>query len=144
MRMTVTVRMWRFASCFLFIFLCSFVISENGEFVKTRYIITSTGGNVTIQYTSLGVPFITAQTEEDLFFAQGKIVAENRIWQMEFFRRYMLGTLSEIFGNITLQSDLNHRRMRWVDICTENLLNTPPEYVTHLQYNQYFIQVALF
>ena len=122
-------------------FFCSLTVAVDDEFVKTRYVTTHTGGNVTVQYTSLGVPFITAATEEDLFYTQGRIVAENRIWQMEFFRRYMLGTLSEIFGNITLQSDLNHRRMRWVDICTENLLNTPQQYVDYLKLAFFFMSL---
>jgi len=104
-----------------------------GEFVRTRTVVNPhTERETTVSYTAQGVPFISAGTETDLFFTQGRIVAENRLWQMEFFRRFMLGTLSEIYGNVTLQSDINHRRMRWVQICLKNIENTPSTYLAHL------------
>jgi penicillin amidase len=52
-----------------------------------------------------GVPHIYAQNVEDLFFAQGYVHAQDRLWQMEFNRRVGSGTLSEIFGDVTLSDD---------------------------------------
>jgi penicillin G amidase len=52
-----------------------------------------------------GVPHIYARNEDDLFFAQGYIHAQDRLWQMEFNRRLGSGRLSEIFGEITLEID---------------------------------------
>jgi hypothetical protein len=101
-----------------------------------RVVNPTTQGIANVTYTAQGVPFISADTEADLFFTQGKIVAENRLWQMEFFRRFMVGTLSEIYGNVTLQSDINHRRMRWVDICTKNIANTPAYYLEIVGYGK--------
>lgn len=116
------------------LFVCS-VIGSKTEFVREEYIQNpKTANNVLVQYTAQDIPFITADTEEDLFFAQGKIVAYNRIWQMDFFRRYMLGTLSEIYGNVTLQSDINHRRMNWAGVCLTNIQNTPKEYIDKIGY----------
>src|SRR6266436_5018951 len=34
-----------------------------------------------------GVPHIYAQTVDDLFFAQGYVTAQDRLWQMEWWRR---------------------------------------------------------
>lgn len=52
-----------------------------------------------------GVPHIYAQNIEDLFFAQGYIHAQDRLWQLEFSRRVGSGTLSEIFGDVTINDD---------------------------------------
>ena len=52
-----------------------------------------------------GVPHIQAQTRHDLFLAQGFIHAQDRLWQMELNRRAASGTLSAIFGAITLDTD---------------------------------------
>ncbi len=52
-----------------------------------------------------GVPHIYAQNEHDLFFAQGYVHAQDRLWQMEFNRRVASGTLSAILGEATLDTD---------------------------------------
>lgn len=52
-----------------------------------------------------GVPHLFAQNEHDLFFAQGFVHAQDRLWQMEFNRRVSSGRLSEIFGATTLATD---------------------------------------
>ena len=45
-----------------------------------------------------GVPTIEAASLEDLFFAQGYVTAQDRLWQMDVMRRYGSGELSEILG----------------------------------------------
>ncbi len=52
-----------------------------------------------------GVPHIYADTESDLFFAQGYVQAQDRLWQMELHRRMGSGTLSEVIGEATLEYD---------------------------------------
>jgi penicillin amidase len=52
-----------------------------------------------------GVPNIYAQNEHDLFFAQGYVHAQDRLWQMEFNRRIGNGTLSAALGEATLDTD---------------------------------------
>lgn len=52
-----------------------------------------------------GVPHIYAQNEHDLFFAQGCVHAQDRLWQMEMNRRAGSGTLSEVMGEVTLNTD---------------------------------------
>ncbi|OHD74521.1 MAG: hypothetical protein A2V99_08525 [Spirochaetes bacterium RBG_16_67_19] len=52
-----------------------------------------------------GVPHIYARSAEDLFFAQGFVHAQDRFWQMEFWRRISSGRLSELFGKSTLETD---------------------------------------
>ncbi|HSP79657.1 MAG TPA: penicillin acylase family protein, partial [Myxococcaceae bacterium] len=45
-----------------------------------------------------GVPHIFARNEHDLFFAQGYVHAQDRLWQMELSRRIGDGRLSEVLG----------------------------------------------
>lgn len=52
-----------------------------------------------------GIPHIYAHDAEDLFFAQGFVQAQDRLWQMELNRRTAKGTLSELFGEIALDTD---------------------------------------
>ncbi len=43
-----------------------------------------------------GVPHISAATLEDLFFAQGYITAQDRLWQLDMARRHAGGEMAEI------------------------------------------------
>jgi penicillin amidase len=54
---------------------------------------------------SLGVPHIWARNEADLFRAIGFVHAQDRLWQMELFRRVADGRLAEVLGEPALDSD---------------------------------------
>ena len=61
-----------------------------------------------------GVPHIFARNIDDLFFAQGFVHAQDRLWQMEMYRRTFEGTLAEILGPDYVRHDrlvrlLNYR-----------------------------------
>jgi len=56
-----------------------------------------------------GVPAIEAAGLEDLFFAQGYVTAQDRLWQMDVMRRFAAGELSEILGEDTLNIDREQR-----------------------------------
>jgi penicillin G amidase len=56
-----------------------------------------------------GVPTIEAATLEDLFFAQGYVTAQDRLWQMDMMRRAAAGELSEVIGNDTVRMDREER-----------------------------------
>jgi penicillin amidase len=58
-----------------------------------------------------GVPHIYAHNEDDLYFAQGYMHAQERLWQMELNRRLGAGRLSELFGEIALETDRFSRRL---------------------------------
>ena len=74
-----------------------------------------------------GVPHIYAQTAEDLFFAQGYVHAQDRYWQMEFWRRIGAGRLSEFFGEATLSSDIFLRTMGFARIAEQEYALADPE-----------------
>lgn len=52
-----------------------------------------------------GVPHIYAANRHDLFFAQGFVQAQDRLWQMETNRRVGAGRLSEVIGPEALETD---------------------------------------
>ncbi|GAB4562487.1 MAG: penicillin acylase family protein [Haliangiales bacterium] len=53
----------------------------------------------------VGVPHLWAESELDLMRAMGYVHAQDRLWQMELFRRVTQGRLAEILGPDLLQSD---------------------------------------
>ncbi len=64
---------------------------------------------VTVRRDAHGVPHIDAQTQDDLFFAQGYVTAQDRLWQMDMFRRNSEGTLAEVLGHALLLHDETQR-----------------------------------
>jgi penicillin amidase len=64
---------------------------------------------VTVTRDSHGVPTIDAASLPDLFFAQGFVTAQDRLWQMDVMRSFGSGELSEILGPDTLKHDREQR-----------------------------------
>src|SRR5438045_6119867 len=60
-----------------------------------------------------GVAHIYAQNQHDLFFAQGFVVAQDRLFQMELWKRAGQGRLAEILGPPALARDVNARLLRY-------------------------------
>ena len=64
---------------------------------------------VTVTRDAHGVPTIDAANLNDLFFAQGYVTAQDRLWQMDVMRRFGGGELSEILGEPLLKLDREQR-----------------------------------
>ena len=58
---------------------------------------------------SYGVPHIYAQTAHDLFYLQGYVTAQDRLFQMDLYRRAGAGRLAEVLGEAALDSDKQFR-----------------------------------
>jgi penicillin G amidase len=56
-----------------------------------------------------GINHIYAQSENDLFFAQGYAAARDRLFQFEMWRRQATGTTAEVFGRKELKRDIGAR-----------------------------------
>jgi penicillin G amidase len=56
-----------------------------------------------------GRPWIRAKSTEDLVMAQGYVMAQDRLWQMDLLRRAAAGDLSEIVGPAALKIDEENR-----------------------------------
>ena len=60
-----------------------------------------------------GVAHIYAQNQHDLFFAQGFVAAQDRLFQMELWKRSGQGRLAEVLGPSALQRDINARLLSY-------------------------------
>lgn len=56
-----------------------------------------------------GVPAIEAANLADLFYAQGYVTAQDRLWQMDILRRFAEGNLAEVVGTDGLAHDKQQR-----------------------------------
>lgn len=68
-------------------------------------------GRVEIIRDTQGIPHIYAQNDHDLFFAQGYVMAQDRLWQLEMWRRWHEGRLAEVFGPKAFDYDARTRLM---------------------------------
>jgi len=62
-------------------------------------------GEVRVVRDAWGVPHIYAESRDDLFFAQGFVQAQDRLWQMDMWRRVNEGRLAEILGPSAFEHD---------------------------------------
>jgi penicillin G amidase len=60
-----------------------------------------------------GIAHIYAETQDDLFFAQGLVAAQDRLWQMDLWRRVGEGKLAEVLGPSAVERDRFARLIRY-------------------------------
>ncbi|KIZ19035.1 penicillin acylase family protein [Streptomyces natalensis] len=60
-----------------------------------------------------GIPQVYADTDEDLFRAQGYVQAQDRFWEMDVRRHMTAGRLSEMFGKGQVKTDAFLRTLGW-------------------------------
>jgi penicillin amidase len=98
------------------------IVAAGGGYFVTRRSFPAINGTikvaglqsqVQVYRDSWGVPHIYASNPHDLFFAQGYVHAQDRFWQMEFWRRQGTGRLSEILGKSALGNDRFIRTVGW-------------------------------
>src|SRR5262245_47910044 len=58
-----------------------------------------------------GIPHIYAHSSADLFFAQGFVAAQDRLFQLDLWRRVGLGETAELFGESAIEADRFARLM---------------------------------
>src|SRR5438477_7940799 len=68
---------------------------------------------VTVIRDRWAIPHIYAATATDLFIAQGFVQAEDRLFQMDLWRRASLGRLAEVLGSNFIDRDVMTRRMQY-------------------------------
>lgn len=73
------------------------------------------------------VPHIYAESEADLYKAQGFVHAQERLWQMEQNRRTAYGTLAEVFGPAAVDADRFSRVMGFRRAAEAELAGLDPE-----------------
>jgi penicillin amidase len=74
-----------------------------------------------------GIPHVFGQSEEDLQAGLGFAVAQDRLWQLEYRRRWAYGTLAEVLGPSALAGDRAARTLRFDRIAEAEFVTQPAE-----------------
>ncbi|MFN6482685.1 MULTISPECIES: penicillin acylase family protein [unclassified Nostoc] len=88
---------------------------------------------VSVQRDKWGIPHIYAANSHDLFMAQGYIHAQDRFWQMDFWRHIGSGRLSEMFGSSQLNTDKYLRTMGWARVAQQEIQEMNAEMKAYLE-----------
>lgn len=85
-------------------------VSQNADLPENQTVqLPGLHDIVTIYCDHYGVPHIYAKTEEDLYFATGYVHAQDRLWQLDITRRQFNGRVSEVLGEVALETDIFYR-----------------------------------
>ncbi|MEX0686190.1 MAG: penicillin acylase family protein [Balneolales bacterium] len=98
---------------FIVLFLCQHGPAWSQSFGSTEIKIDGLQQPVEILIDAWGVSHIYAETEEDLFFAQGYNAARDRLFQLEIWRRQATGTMAELLGERMIEHDIGARLMKF-------------------------------
>ena len=101
--------------------------------VDGSLVLNGLSGPVTVLRDKLGVPHIRATSLDDLFYAQGFITAQDRLWQMDASRRYAAGELAEIFGPALLKHDRQQRYLQIKEACARAAATLDPQQRHYLE-----------
>jgi penicillin amidase len=71
--------------------------------------------SVRVYRNAFGIPHVVGKSVRDVVFAQGYTHAQDRLWQMDFWRRTATGRAAEILGREAVQLDAF---MRTIDIAS--------------------------
>ena len=83
---------------------------------------------VSLRFGAHAVPSIEAASVDDALFAQGYILAAERMWQMDILRRLAGGRLAEVFGAAALPADRFYRTMGLPKAARDGFAALEPEY----------------
>ncbi len=89
--------------------------------------VAGLGEPVTVKTDDFGIPHIIAKNQKDLFFAQGYIMARERLFQMDMTRLAGRGELSTFFGERTLGKDRFLRTVGFYRKAKASYPQLPPE-----------------
>jgi penicillin amidase len=81
--------------------------------IDGRMEIAGLDSAVEVRRDRWGVPHIYAKTQRDLFFAQGFVAAQDRLFQMDLWRRTGEGRLAEVLGPKFVERDRFARMLRY-------------------------------
>ncbi|MDX2063951.1 MAG: penicillin acylase family protein [Bacteroidia bacterium] len=79
--------------------------------VPDRLALKGLRDSVSVQFDARWVPHVFATNDHDLYFTQGYLTAQLRLFQIDFQTRAAGGRLSEVLGERTLEFDKRSRRL---------------------------------
>ena len=118
----------------LFLALVCLVIPLNSSQTASQQTAVQIKGikdRITIRRDERGIPYVEAQNDEDLFFGQGYATAQDRLWQMDLFRRTARGELAEVLGagpnNVAIDQDKLHRTYGFAQAAEAEFARSTPQ-----------------
>jgi penicillin amidase len=93
------------------IFFLYYLITKSYPVSSGTVNVAGMRSEVRIYRDAYGVPHIFASTEQDAYYAVGYVHAQDRLWQMELFRRAGQGRLAEVLGEPALKVDRMFRTL---------------------------------
>lgn len=130
-------RVWqRWLRLLLLVLVCLFLLGAlagifvvRASFPRTQGVLVLEGlrAPVDVYRSGHGVPTIIASNEYDLFFTQGYVHAQDRFYQMDFFRHVGTGTTAEMFGETTLDTDVFLQTLGWEQIASAEAEDLDPD-----------------
>lgn len=113
----------------LFTLLCVQAVQAQGEaskpdqlWDKAKQVLAPVDGEITLKglrepveviRDEWGIAHIYAKNTHDLFFAQGFVVSQDRLYQIDIWRRQGAGELAEVFGKEWVEADQFARLMKY-------------------------------
>jgi len=91
--------------------LCWWVVRRPLARLDGSFAIGGLQDGVIVDRDGWGRPWIRAKSLQDVVTAQGYVMAQDRLWQMDLLRRASSGDLSEIFGDVALSYDRENRTL---------------------------------
>jgi len=107
--------------------------------VGDNVIVSPVHTNVTVYRDDWGVPHIYAYNSHDAYYALGYAMAEDRLFEMDLFRRAVAGRLGEIFGDLMFKDDVIMRTLGIYQIAVDTWdglysdIAIPPEVKENLE-----------
>lgn len=116
---------------FVFIFLTYRLIFKSLPVCEDSLQVAGLAEISEIEYDKSGVPNITANSVQDMYFAMGFSHAHDRLWQMDLLRRAATGRLTEILGTSCLEIDTAIIKFDFTSLA-ENLFTYLPDSIQKL------------
>src|SRR5271155_3309936 len=107
--------------------LCWWVVHRPLARVEGSVAIGGLQDGVIVDRDSWGRPWIRAKSLQDVVTAQGYVMAQDRLWQMDLLRRAASGDLSEIFGELGLAYDRENRTLGMRQAAERAVADASPE-----------------
>ncbi len=89
------------------------LVGRSHPTVSGTAVVAELDGEVEVRRDAWGVPHIWASSDADLVRAQGYVHAQDRFWQMDFWRHISAGRTAELFGEDQLEADRFIRTLGW-------------------------------
>ena len=83
---------------------------------------------VEVHRDEFGVPHIYARSMEDLYKSYGYVMAQDRLFQLEMFKRANEGTAAAVFGEDYLAHDESIRRDGYTDEAVQKMIDEMEPY----------------